>query len=191
MRPKISEVQQILYDSRTLRRRVAALGKQVTRDYRGRTPLLVGVLRGAAVFLADLIRNIDLPVRTDFISLSSYGTATDSSGQVQLLKDLETSIDGEDVILVEDIVDTGLTLNYLIGNLQSRNPASLRVCALLSKPDRRKIEVPIHYLGFEVPDRFVVGYGLDYAGNYRQLPYIGILHDSVVNANAQGKARNP
>jgi len=191
MRPKISEVQQILYDSRTLRRRVAALGKKVTRDYRGRTPLLVGVLRGAAVFLADLIRNIDLPVRTDFISLSSYGTATDSSGQVQLLKDLETSIDGEDVILVEDIVDTGLTLNYLIGNLQSRNPASLRVCALLSKPDRRKIEVPIHYLGFEVPDRFVVGYGLDYAGNYRQLPYIGILHDSVVNANAQGKARNP
>ncbi len=191
MRPKISEVQHILYDTRVLRRRVSALGKEITRDYRGRAPLLVGVLRGAAVFLADLIRNIDLLVQTDFISLSSYGTATDSSGQVQLLKDLETSIDGQDVILVEDIVDTGLTLNYLIGNLQSRNPASLRVCALLSKPERRKIEVPIHYLGFEVPDRFVVGYGLDFAGNYRQLPYIAVLKDSVVNPNAQGKAMTP
>jgi len=174
---KISEVEQILYDSRALRRRVLALGREITRDYRGRRPLLVGVLRGAAVFLADLIRTIDLPLQIDFISLSSYGTATASSGQVQLVKDLEMSIEGVDVILVEDIVDTGLTLNYLLGNLQSRNPASLRVCALLSKPARRKIEVPIHYLGFEVPDRFVVGYGLDFAGRYRQLAYIGIINE--------------
>ncbi|HXK58453.1 MAG TPA: hypoxanthine phosphoribosyltransferase [Acidobacteriota bacterium] len=170
-----TEVPSVLIDTRRLRRRVRALGAEITRDYRDRNPLFVGVLRGAAVFLSDLIRHVDLKIEVDFIAMSSYGSATESTGQVQLLKDLESSIAGVDVILVEDIVDTGLTLNYLIGNLQSRNPASLRVCALLSKPSRRRLQVTIDYLGFEVPDRFVVGYGLDYNQQFRNLTYIGML----------------
>lgn len=129
------------------------------------------------MFLSDLIRHIDLELEVDFIALSSYGSATESSGQVQLVKDLESSIDGADVILVEDIVDTGLTLNYLVDNLKSRNPGSLRVCALLSKPSRRKVHVYIDYLGFEVPERFVVGYGLDFDQQFRNLPYIGVLEE--------------
>jgi len=175
MRNGKTEVQSVLLDTPTIKRRVRSLGREITRDYRDRSPLLVGVLRGAAVFLSDLIRHIELELQVDFIALSSYGSATETSGQVQLVKDLESSIDGEDVILVEDIVDTGLTLNYLVGNLKSRNPASLRVCALLSKPSRRKVEVHIDYLGFEVPDSFVVGYGLDFDQQYRNLPYIGVL----------------
>ncbi|MFB3903294.1 MAG: hypoxanthine phosphoribosyltransferase [Acidobacteriota bacterium] len=177
MRKAKTEVLSVLLDASTIKRRVRSLGKEITRDYRGRSPLLVGVLRGAAVFLADLIRHIDLELEVDFMALSSYGSATETSGQVQLLKDLENSIDGADVILVEDIVDTGLTLNYLVGNLKSRNPASLRVCALLSKPSRRKVDVIVDYLGFEVPDSFVVGYGLDFDQQFRNLPYIGILGD--------------
>lgn len=152
-----------------------SLGREITRDYRDKSPVLVGVLRGAAVFLSDLIRHVDLELQVDFIALSSYGSATETSGQVQLVKDLETSIDGADVILVEDIVDTGLTLNYLVGSLKSRNPASLRVCALLSKPSRRRVDVHIDYLGFEVPDSFVVGYGLDFDQQFRNLPYIGVI----------------
>jgi hypoxanthine phosphoribosyltransferase len=170
-----TEVASVLLNAQTIKRRVRSLGKEITRDYRDRSPLLVGVLRGATVFLSDLIRHINLELQVDFIALSSYGSATETSGQVQLVKDLESSIDGEDVILVEDIVDTGLTLNYLISNLKSRNPASLRVCVLLSKPSRRKVEVNIDYLGFEVPDNFVVGYGLDFDQQFRNLPYIGVL----------------
>ncbi len=170
-----TEVPSVLLNRQTIKRRVQSLGKEITRDYHGRSPLLIGVLRGAAVFLSDLIRHINLELEVDFIALSSYGSATETSGQVQLVKDLESSIDGAHVILVEDIVDTGLTLNYLVGNLKSRNPASLRVCALLSKPSRRKVDVNIDYLGFEVPDSFVVGYGLDYDQQFRNLPYIGIL----------------
>ncbi|RPI29838.1 MAG: hypoxanthine phosphoribosyltransferase [Acidobacteria bacterium] len=172
-----TEGPRVLIEAARIKRRVRALGKRITRDYQGQTPLLVGVLRGAAVFLSDLIRHVDLKLEVDFIAMSSYGSATETSGQVQLLKDLESSIDGSHVILVEDIVDTGLTLNYLVGNLRSRNPASLRVCALLSKPSRRKLEVAIDYLGFEVPDRFVVGYGLDFDQQFRNLPYIGVLGD--------------
>jgi hypoxanthine phosphoribosyltransferase len=170
-----TEVRSVLLNAQTIQRRVRLLGKEITRDYKEKSPLLVGVLRGAAVFLSDLIRHVDLELEVDFIALSSYGSATETSGQVQLVKDLESSIDGADVILVEDIVDTGLTLNYLVGNLKSRNPASLRVCALLSKPSRRKVEVNIDYLGFEVPDSFVVGYGLDFDQQFRNLPYIGVL----------------
>jgi len=172
-----TEVPTVLLNAQTIKRRVRSLGKEITRDYKDRSPILVGVLRGAAVFLSDLIRHIDLELEVDFIALSSYGSATESSGQVQLVKDLESSIDGADVILVEDIVDTGLTLNYLVGNLKSRNPGSLRVCALLSKPSRRKVNVYIDYLGFEVPERFVVGYGLDFDQQFRNLPYIGVLEE--------------
>ncbi len=169
------EVQSVLLNAQTIKRRVRSLGKEITRDYKCRSPILIGVLRGAAVFLSDLIRHISLELEVDFIALSSYGSATETSGQVQLVKDLESSIDGRDVILVEDIVDTGLTLNYLVSNLKTRNPASLSVCVLLSKPSRRKVEINIDYLGFEVPDSFVVGYGLDFDQQFRNLPYIGVL----------------
>ncbi len=152
------------------------MGHQITLDYAGKEPLFVGVLRGATVFLADLIRQVDLKLSLDFISVSSYGAATVSTGQVQMVKDLETTVRGLDVILVEDIVDTGLTLNYLLKNLRSRQPASLATCALLSKPSRRQVQVAVDYLGFEVPDRFVVGYGLDYGQKYRNLPYVAFLN---------------
>jgi len=173
-----TEVRQVLFEPQTIRRRVRALGARITSDYRGKAPVFIGVLRGAAVFLADLIRAVDLQLQVDFIALTSYGSATETSGQVQLVKDLESSIDGRHVILVEDIVDTGLTLNYLVGNLKSRNPASVKVCALLSKPTRRRVAVTIDYLGFEVPDCFVVGYGLDFDQRFRHLPYIGALESA-------------
>jgi hypoxanthine phosphoribosyltransferase len=169
------EVGEVLFESRVIKRRVRALGRQITLDYLGEVPIFVGVLRGAAVFLADLIRTVDLPLQVDFIALTSYGRSTETSGQVQLVKDLEASIEGRHVILVEDIVDTGLTLAYLVGNLRNRNPLSVRVCALLSKPSRRRVAVDIKYLGFEIPDRFVVGYGLDFDQRFRHLPYIGAL----------------
>ena len=170
-----TEVRRVLFEPQTIRRRVRTIGQRITIDYRGEKPVFVGVLRGAAVFLADLIRAVDLQLQVDFIALTSYGSYTETSGQVQLVKDLESSIEGRLVILVEDIVDTGLTLNYLIGNLKSRNPASVKVCALLSKPARRRVAVMIDYLGFEVPDCFVVGYGLDFDQRFRHLPYIGAL----------------
>jgi hypoxanthine phosphoribosyltransferase len=175
------EAPEVLFDAKTIARRVRVLGRQIGRDYRGTTPLFVGVLRGAAVFLSDLIRSTNLACHVDFIAMSSYGSATKTSGQVQLVKDLESSIEGRDVILVEDIVDTGLTLNYLVGSLRSRNPRSVRVCALLSKPSRRQIEVPLDYVGFEVPDQFVVGYGLDFDQQFRHLPYIAILRPDLAD----------
>ena len=169
------DFKEILLTQRQIRRRVGEMGAQITRDYAGRVPLFVGILRGAAIFHADLIRHVDLKVQIDFISVSSYGAATKTSGQVQLIKDLESSIEGMDVILVEDIIDTGLTVNYLLRNLESRGPTSLRVCTLLSKPSRRQVDVPMDYVGFEIPDRFVVGYGLDFDQKYRNLPFIGVL----------------
>lgn len=168
---------EVLITEGQIRERVAQLGDQITRDYQERAPLLIGVLRGGAIFHADLMRQVRLNVRVDFISVSSYGTATESSGQVQLLKDVESSIQDVDVVLVEGIVDTGLTVNYLVRNLRSRQPASLRICALLSKPSRRKVEVPIDYIGFEIPDQFVVGYGLDYEQKYRNLASVSVLGD--------------
>ncbi len=173
------DVEEILLDSSTVASRVAELGAQLTADYAGRTPVLVSVLKGAMVFLADLMRAMDLPTSTDFMEVSSYGAATESSGQVRILKDLGKPIEGRDVIVVEDIIDTGLTLNYLLGYLADRQPASIKICCLLDKPARRLAEIDIDYIGFTIPDRFVIGYGLDYDERYRNLPYIGVLKPSV------------
>ncbi len=165
----------MLVTAEQLQQRVGELGEQISRDYSGRSLLLVGVLKGAVFFLSDLMRFIDVPVEVDFMAVASYGSATDSSGVVRILKDLDASIEGRDVLIVEDIVDSGLTLQYLIRNLGSRNPSSLEVCALLTKPDRRKVDLPTRYVGFEIPDRFVVGYGLDYAERHRNLPFVAVL----------------
>jgi len=173
------DVEEILLDSSTVANRVAELGAQLTADYTGRTPVLVSVLKGAMVFLADLMRAMDLPTSIDFMEVSSYGAATESSGQVRILKDLSKPIEGRDVIVVEDIIDTGLTLNYLLGYLADRQPASIKICCLLDKPARRLAEIDIDYIGFTIPDRFVIGYGLDYDERYRNLPYIGVLKPSV------------
>ncbi len=168
-------ISEVLLTADQIQSRIREMGAQITRDYSGKKPLFIGILKGASVFHADLIRNVQLPVSVDFIAVASYGNATESSGQVQLIKDVETSIDGRDVIIVEDIVDTGLTLTYLIHNFQSRNPSSLKVATLLNKPSRRKVPVTLHYIGFDIPDKFVVGYGLDYAQKYRNLPYVAVL----------------
>ncbi len=168
---------EVLLDEQSLKRRVRELGAQLTRDLQDRSPLFVAVLRGAAIFHADLVRQVNLMLKLDYISVKSYGDTTASSGEVRLVKDLESSIQGQDVVLVEDIVDTGLTVSYLVRNLMTRRPGSLRVCALLSKPSKRRTQIEIDYLGFDVPDRFVVGYGLDHAERYRNLPYVGVLSD--------------
>jgi hypoxanthine phosphoribosyltransferase len=170
-----SEVGEVLVSAADLQRRVAELGKQIASDYAGKPLLLVGVLKGAVFFLSDLMRHVDIPVEVDFMAVASYGSATDSSGVVRILKDLDAAIEGRDVLIVEDIVDSGLTLQYLMRNLGSRNPRTLEVCALLVKPARRKVELPTKYVGFEIEDRFVVGYGLDYAERYRNLPFVAAL----------------
>ncbi len=166
---------EVLVSAEDLQRRVAELGAEISRDYAGRRLLLVGVLKGAVFFLSDLMRYIDVPVEVDFMAVASYGSATDSSGVVRILKDLDAAIEDRDVLIVEDIVDSGLTLQYLLRNLGSRNPRSLEVCALLTKPERRKVDLPTRYVGFEIPDRFVVGYGLDYAERHRNLPFVAVL----------------
>jgi hypoxanthine phosphoribosyltransferase len=165
----------VLVGADELARRVRELGDEVTAAYRGRNLLLVGVLKGAVFFVADLMRAIDVPVEVDFMAVSSYGSATDSSGVVRILKDLDVSIEDRDVLIVEDIVDSGLTLQYLMRNLGARNPASLEVCALLTKPERRKVDLPIRFVGFEIPDTFAIGYGLDHAERFRNLPYVAAL----------------
>ena len=170
--PQIGE---ILVQPDDLKQRVRALGAAVTREYAERDLLLIGVLKGAVFFLADLMRQISIPCEVDFMAVSSYGSATDSSGVVRILKDLDTPIEGRDVLIVEDIVDSGLTLKYLLRNLGARGPASLEVCALLTKPERREVDLPIRYTGFEIPNRFVIGYGLDHAERYRNLPYVAAL----------------
>jgi hypoxanthine phosphoribosyltransferase len=157
--------------------RIAAMGAEIARDYAGRNPLLIGVLKGAFVFLSDLVRSIDLRVGLEFIAISSYGALTRSSGEVRIVKDLDVPIEGRDIIVVEDIVDTGLTLSYLMANLESRGATSVKLAALLNKQERRIKEVTIDYLGFTIPDAFVVGYGLDFAERYRNLPYIAVLKD--------------
>jgi hypoxanthine phosphoribosyltransferase len=173
-------VAEILIDEETLQARIAELGADVTRDYRERDLLLVGVLKGAIFFMADLMRRIELPCEVDFMAISSYGAGVDSSGVVRILKDLDVSVEGRNVLIVEDIVDSGLTLSYLLRNLEARHPASLEVCALLTKPERRANDVDCRYVGFEIPNRFVIGYGLDFAERYRNLPYIGVLRDELV-----------
>ena len=172
LEPTVGEV---LVSADELQRRVAELGEEISRDYAGRSLLLVGVLKGAMFFLSDLMRFIEIPVEVDFMAVASYGSATDSSGVVRILKDLDVVIEGRDVLIVEDIVDSGLTLQYLMRNLGSRNPRSLAVCALLTKPERRKVDLPTRYVGFEIPDRFVVGYGLDYEERHRNLPFVAVL----------------
>jgi hypoxanthine phosphoribosyltransferase len=173
--PSEPELGEVLVSAAELQRRVAELGAQISHDYSGRSLLLVGVLKGAVFFLSDLMRFIDVPVEVDFMAVASYGSATDSSGVVRILKDLDAPIEGRDVLIVEDIVDSGLTLQYLMRNLGSRNPRTLEVCALLTKPERRKVDLPTRYVGFEIPNRFVVGYGLDYAERHRNLPYVAAL----------------
>jgi hypoxanthine phosphoribosyltransferase len=166
---------EILVQADELQRRVKELGKEISEDYEGKELLLVGVLKGAVFFLSDLMRHIQGPVEVDFMAVASYGSSTDSSGVVRILKDLDAPLEGRHVLIVEDIVDSGLTLQYLLRNLEARKPASLEVCALLTKPDRRKIDLPTRYIGFEIPDRFAIGYGLDYAERYRNLPYVAAL----------------
>lgn len=166
------ELGPMILDGATIQKRVGELGARITADFAGRTPHLVGILKGATIFHADLVRAIGIGVSFDFMAVGSYGSGAKTSGEVRILKDLDESLEGKDVLLVEDILDTGLTLHYLLENLQSRNPRSLRVAALLSKPSRRQIVVHADYVGFEVPDKFVVGYGLDFDQRYRNLPFI-------------------
>ena len=173
-------VSEVLIDEERLRARVAELGDEISADYADREPLLVGVLKGAVFFMADLMRHLTVPCEVDFMAITSYGDAVDSSGVVRILKDLEMNIAGRDVLVVEDIIDSGLTLSYLMRNLESREPASLEICALMTKPDRREIDVPVRYVGFEIPNRFVVGYGLDFAERYRNLPYVGVLDPDLI-----------
>ncbi|GAB6157996.1 hypoxanthine phosphoribosyltransferase [Desulfotomaculum varum] len=172
-------VEKILLNEQQIQERVKQLGQQITADYRGESILMVGILKGAMIFLADLVRNIEIPTFFDFMAVSSYGAGTVSSGVVRILKDLDKSVEGKHVIIVEDIVDTGLTLQYLLENMKSRGPASLKVCTLLDKPDRRKVDIPIDYNGFRIPDEFVVGYGLDFNERYRNLPYIAVLKPEI------------
>ena len=173
------DIQQVLFSQQQLEQRVEEIAQQINRDYADKEILLVSVLRGSFIFMADLARKITRPCRVDFMSVSSYGKGTSSSGQVQITKDLSEDISGMHVIVVEDILDSGNTLSYLLRLLEQRHPASIRLCTLLDKPDRRKVEVAVHYSGFTIPDAFVVGYGLDYAERYRNLPYIGILKPEI------------
>jgi hypoxanthine phosphoribosyltransferase len=173
-----SPIGEILVQQDDLAHRVKALAEQISADYRGRSVLLIGVLKGAMFFLSDLMRQLDVECEVDFMAVSSYGSSTSSSGVVRILKDLDGPIEGRDVLIVEDIVDSGLTLSYLLRTLKARDPASLEVCALLTKPERRKVDLPIQYVGFEIPNRFVIGYGLDYAERYRNLPYVAVLDDA-------------
>ena len=174
------DVTQVFISSEEIRRRVLELGAGISRDYAGRTPILVGILKGSVIFLADLVRALSIEVEVDFISISSYGRGTTSSGSVRLLKDLDADINGRDVIVVEDIVDSGLSLEYIRRNLLVRRPASLAIAALLDKPQRRTQEIEVRYVGFTVPDEFVVGYGLDYQERYRGVPHIGVLEPAEI-----------
>jgi hypoxanthine phosphoribosyltransferase len=172
-----SQVGEVLVAAEDLQRRVVELGEQISADYEGRDLVLVGVLKGAVIFLADLMRHITIPCEVDFMAVSSYGSQTDSSGVVRILKDLDASIGGRDVLIVEDIIDSGLTLHYLMRSLKARDPATLEVCALLAKPDRLRVELEPRYVGFEIPNRFAIGYGLDHAQQYRNLDFVAALKD--------------
>jgi hypoxanthine phosphoribosyltransferase len=174
-------IAEILIEEARLQARVREIGAEISLDYADRDLLLVGVLKGAVFFMADLMRAISVPCEIDFMAISSYGAAHDSSGVVRILKDLDINIEGRHVLVVEDIIDSGLTLSYLVRNLESREPASLTVCALLTKPSRREIEVEVRYVGFEIPNRFVIGYGLDFAERYRNLPYVAVLDEELLD----------
>jgi hypoxanthine phosphoribosyltransferase len=173
-------VEEVLIDEASLQARIAELGEEISGDYGGRDLLLIGVLKGAVFFMSDLMRRLTVPCEIDFMAISSYGASTDSSGVVRILKDLDINIEGRHVLVVEDIIDSGLTLSYLMRNLEAREPASLEVCALMTKPDRREIDVAVRYVGFEIPNRFVIGYGLDFAERYRNLPFVAVLHSNLI-----------
>jgi hypoxanthine phosphoribosyltransferase len=173
------DIAEVLIDEAAIARRVHELGAQIANDYRGKDLVLVSILKGALPFLADLMRQVPIPLALDFLEVSSYGSGTETSGVVRILKDLAKSIEARDVLVVEDILDTGHTLNFVVDHLRSQRPASVRLCTLLDKPARRVVPVAIDYRGFEIPDKFVVGYGLDYAEKYRNLPFIGVLKPEV------------
>jgi hypoxanthine phosphoribosyltransferase len=172
-----SRVGEVLVGPEELQRRVSELAAEISGDYEGNDLVLIGVLKGAVFFLADLMRQLTVPCELDFMAVTSYGSSTDSSGVVRILKDLDASIEGRDVLIVEDIIDSGLTLHYMMRNLRARNPRSLEVCALLTKPERRRVDLPIRYVGFEIPNRFAIGYGLDYDQRYRNLDYVAALRE--------------
>jgi hypoxanthine phosphoribosyltransferase len=173
-------VGEVLIESDALQARIAELGAEISREYEGRDLLLIGVLKGAVFFMADLMRELTIPCEIDFMAISSYGAGTDSSGVVRILKDLDENIAGRNVLVVEDIIDSGLTLSYLMRSLKARKPASLEICALLTKPARREVEVPVRFVGFEIPNKFVIGYGLDFDERYRNLPYVAVLHPDLI-----------
>ena len=173
------EIGEILVQRDELAHRVETLAAEISRDYEGRRLLLIGVLKGAMFFLSDLMRRLEVECEVDFMAVASYGSSTSSSGVVRILKDLDASIEGRDVLIVEDIVDSGLTLSYLLRTLRAREPASLEVCALLTKPERRQVDLPIRYVGFEIPNRFVIGYGLDHLERFRNLPYVAVLNEAA------------
>ncbi len=175
----IKDISEVLYSEEELSARVHELGAQITKDYEGKSPLLVGVLKGSFVFMADLVRAIDLPCELDFMVVSSYGSGTKTTGAVQIIKDLQVDIAGRDIIVIEDILDSGMTLSYLSGILAERGAASIKICTLLDKPARRVADVTPAYKGFTIDDKFIVGYGLDYAEKYRNLPFIGVLDPKV------------
>lgn len=172
-------MEEILISEEQIKAKVKEIGELITKDYQGKSLFIVAVLKGSSLFMADLVRNINLPLVFDFMAVSSYGASTSSSGVVRIIKDLDASIEGKDILIVEDIIDSGLTLSYLVENLKSRNPGSLKIATLLNKPERRKTQVEVNYCGFDIPDKFVVGYGLDYDEKYRNLPFIGILKPQV------------
>lgn len=172
------QLKNILISEQDLKRRISELGEQLSKDYEGKEVMLVGVLKGAFIFMANLAMEMQVPVSVDFMAVSSYGASTDSSGVVRILKDLDLSVEGKDILIVEDIVDSGLTLKYITENIASREPASLKICTLLNKEKKRKADVKIDYVGFQIPDRFVVGYGLDFAERYRNLRYIAVLEEN-------------
>ena len=177
---KNNEISEILITEEEIRNKITELGKKISKDYKGKNLILVGILRGAVIFMADLARKISIPMVFDFIAISSYGAETKSSGVVRILKDLDVNIKGKDVLIVEDIVDTGLTLDYLLRMLKSRKPASIKVCTFLTKTARRKVNIKVDYSGFDIPNKFVVGYGLDYAGKFRNVPYVFTLNPEFI-----------
>jgi len=173
------DIEEVLITPEQIKQKVKELGEQISRDYKDKDLILVGILRGAFIFLADLVREMSIPVKTDFIAISSYGSSSTTSGVVRILKDLDDDIEGRHVLIVEDILDTGLTLNYLVKNLSSRHPASLEICSFVTKEGKQKVPIDLKYCGFRIPNIFVVGYGLDYAQEYRNLPFIGTLKRSI------------
>ncbi len=179
MRTLHPDVEKILLDEEKIADIVQNMGRRISEDYKGKNLLLVSVLKGSLMFMADLMREITVPCSIDFLSVSSYGSGTSTSGEVRILKDLDASLDGKDVLVVEDILDSGVTLSYLLKNLSARNPSSIRLCTFLDKPERRRVDITADYIGASVPDEFIVGYGLDYAELYRNLPYVGVLKPCI------------